>query len=292
MPGTPEVATPGSAPVCCRSMPISHTGTIGQALATLVVAGTVLVGVGGTATVAEAKKQPKLSGSITVAEAASDTEAFADMKVKFEKQNPGTTINLNPAASSALVTQILGGAPADVFASADLANMDKLVTAGKVKASPQIYARNQIEIAVKPGNPKGVKSVTDLPNVGIVSLCGATVPCGVYAANVLQHASVTIPESSITRGADAKTTIAAVAQGDAQAAMVYVTDVLAAGKTVTGVEIPEDQNTIAIYPIAPIAGTSNPRLANAWISYVLSPAGQKILAKHGFLPPNPLAPSS
>jgi len=270
---------------------ISHTGTIQRLAATIAVAGAVLVGVGGAATVAEAKK-PKLSGSITVAEAASDTEAFADMKVKFEKRNPGTTINLNPAASSALVTQILGGAPADVFASADLANMDKLVTAGKVKASPQIYARNKIEIAVKPGNPKGVKSVSDLPNVGIVSLCGATVPCGVYAANVLQHANVTIPESSTTRGADAKTTIAAVAQGDAQAAMVYVTDVLAAGNAVTGVEIPEDQNTIAIYPIAPIAGTSNPKLANAWISYVLSPAGQKILAKHGFLPPDTLAPSS
>jgi molybdate transport system substrate-binding protein len=254
-----------------------------------VVAGTVLAGVGGTATVAEAKKE-KLSGSITVAEAASLTEAFAEMKTKFEKQNPGTTVNLNPASSSALVTQIQGGAPADVFASADLANMDKLVTSGKVKASPQTFARNRMEIAVKPGNPKGVKSVTDLPNVGVVSLCGATVPCGVYAANILQRANVTIPESSVTRGADAKTTIAAVAQGDAQAAMVYVTDVKAAGTTVAGVKIPEDQNTIAVYPVAPIAGTTNGKLANAFISYVLSPAGQKILAKYGFLPPNPLAP--
>ena len=86
-----------------------------------------------------------------------------------------------------------------------------------------------------------------------------------------------------------KTTLAAVSQGDAQAAMVYVTDVKAAGSTVAGVEIPEAQNTIAVYPIAPIAGTSNGKLANAFISYVLSPAGQKILAKYGFLPPNPLA---
>jgi molybdate transport system substrate-binding protein len=254
-----------------------------------VIAGTVLVGVGETSTVAAAKKQ-KLSGSITVAEAASLTEAFAEMKTKFEKQNPGTTVNLNPASSSALVTQIQGGAPADVFASADLANMDKLVTSGKVTASPQTFARNQMEIAVKPGNPKGVKSVKDLPNVGIVSLCGATVPCGVYAANILQRAGVTIPEGSITRGADAKATVGAVAQGDAQAAVVYLTDVKAAGTTVAGVEIPEAQNTIAVYPIAPIAGTSNGKLANAFIAHVLSPAGQKILAKYGFLPPNPLAP--
>jgi molybdate transport system substrate-binding protein len=254
-----------------------------------VIAGTVLVGVGGT-TVASAQKKPKLAGSITVAEAASLTEAFAELKTKFERKHPGTTVNLNPASSSALVTQIQGGAPADVFASADLASMDKLVVSGNVKASPRTFARNQMEIAVKPGNPKRVKSVSDLPNVGIVSLCGAQVPCGIYAANILQRAKVTIPESSITRGTDAKTTIAAVAQGDAHAALVYATDVKAARSTVTGVEIPEDQNTIAVYPIAPIAGTSNAKLANAFISYVLSPAGQKVLAAHGFRPPDPLAP--
>ena len=254
------------------------------------IAGTVLVGVGvgGTASVAGAKQQ-KLSGSITVAEAASLTDAFAEIATKFQKQHKGTTITLNPAASSALVTQIQGGAPADVFASADLTNMDKLVTSGNVKAAPQTFARNQMEIVTKPGNPKGVKSVADLPNVGVVSLCGATVPCGVYAANILNKAKVTIPESSITRGADVKTTLAAVTQGDAQAGIVYVTDAKAAGSTATGVEIPEAQNVIAVYPIAPVAGTSNPKLANAFISYVLSPAGQKILAKYGFLPPSPLA---
>src|SRR5262249_15824607 len=115
--------------------------------------------------------------------------------------------------------------------------------------------------------------------------------CGAYAANILQRAKVTIPESSTTRGADVKTTLGAVAQGDAQAGIVYVTDAKAAGNTVTGVEIPEAQNTVAVYPIAPIAGTSNGKLANAFISYVLSPAGQKVLAKYGFLPPNPLAAS-
>ena len=251
----------------------------------------MLAGVGGTANVAEAKPQ-KLSGSITVAEAASLTDAFAEIATKFQKQHQGTTITLNPAASSALVTQIQGGAPADVFASADLTNMDKLVTSGNVKAAPQTFARNQMEIVTKPGNPKGVKSVTDLANVGVVALCGATVPCGVYAANILNRAKVTIPESSITRGADVKTTLAAVTQGDAQAGIVYVTDAKAAGSTATGVAIPGDQNIIAVYPIAPIADTSNPKLANAFISYVLSPPGQKILAKYGFLPPDTLAPAS
>jgi molybdate transport system substrate-binding protein len=214
---------------------------------------------------------------------------FAAIAEKFQQQNKGTTITLNPAASPTLVAQIQAGAPADVFAPADLSNMDKLVTSGNVTASPQTFARNEMEIAVKPGNPHGVKSVRDLPNVGIVSLCGAQIPCGVYAANILNKAKVTIPESSITRGADVKTTLAAVTQGDAQAGIVYVTDVKAAGSAVTGVEIPEAENTIAVYPIAPIAGTSNPKLANAFISYVLSPAGQKVLARYGFLPPNTLA---
>src|SRR6476646_4466170 len=182
-------------------MQISHTGTIRRLVAALVVAGTVLVGVGGTATVAEAKKQ-KLSGSITVAEASSLTDAFAEIAAKFQKQNKGTTITLNPAASSALAAQIQSGAPADVYAPADLSNMDKVVTSGHVTASPQTIARNEMELAVQPGNP----------NVGVVSLCGATVPCGVYAANVLNKAKVTIPESSITRGVDVKTTLAAVTQ--------------------------------------------------------------------------------
>jgi molybdate transport system substrate-binding protein len=255
----------------------------------LVIAGTVLVGVGGSTDVASAQKKPKLSGSITVAEAASLTDAFAEIAAKFQKQNKGTRIILNPASSAALVAQIQGGAPADVFASADLTNMDELVTQGFVRASPQTFARNQMAIVVKPGNPENVETVRDLANVGVIALCAAQVPCGVYAANILQRAGVSVPESSITRGADVKTTLAAVAQGDADAGMVYVTDAQAAGRTVTGVEIPEAQNTIAVYPIAPIAGTRNAKLANAFIAYVLSPAGQRILAEYGFLPPNPLA---
>src|SRR5262249_19868757 len=153
-------------------------------------------------------------------------------------------------------------------------NMDKVVAVGKVTASPTVFARNQLEIAVKPGNPKGVKTLADLKNVGTIALCGATVPCGTYAANVLSRAGVTIPESSITRGVDAKATISAVAQGDANAALVYVTDVKAAGSSVQAVAIPDDQNTVAVYPIAPVAGNANPPVAKAFVAYVASPPGQ------------------
>src|SRR5882762_8928546 len=149
----------------------------------LVVALPLLVGSSASASVHAAKA--KLSGSITVSAAASLTEGFTKLGADFQKQNKGTTVTFNFGSSSTLVTQIQGGAPADLFASADLTNMDKLVTTGKVAVSPTIFARNQLEIAVKPGNPKAVKTLADLKNVGTIALCGATVPCGVYAANVL-----------------------------------------------------------------------------------------------------------
>jgi molybdate transport system substrate-binding protein len=253
----------------------------------LVVSTAVLVGGSASASVQQraATAKPKLGGAITVSAAASLTEAFNQLGADFQKANKGTTVTFNFGSSSALVTQIQGGAPADVFASADLENMDKLVTTGKVTASPTVFARNQLEIAVKPGNPKAVKTLADLKNVGTIALCGATVPCGIYAANVLSRANVSIPESSITRGADAKATLAAVSQSDANAAIVYVTDVKAAGSAVTGVEIPDEQNTVAVYPIAPIVGTANAKLAKAFIDYAASAKGQKVLAKYGFVAP-------
>jgi molybdate transport system substrate-binding protein len=249
----------------------------------LTVALPLLIGANASASI-EAKAT-KLSGTITVSAASSLTDAYAKLGADFQKKNKGTTVTLNFGSSSTLVTQILGGAPADVFASADLTNMDKLVTAGKVTASPTIFARNQLEIAVKPGNPKSIKTLADLANAGTIALCGATVPCGVYAANVLSRANVTIPASSITRGADAKATLTAVSPGDANAALVYVTDVLAAGTAVQGVVIPDAQNTVAVYPAAPLASSSNAALAKAFVAYVASPPGQRTLAKYGFLAP-------
>ena len=232
-----------------------------------------------------ARSSAKTSGSITVSAAASLTEAFTKLGSGFQRKNPKATVTFNFGSSSALVTQIQGGAPADVYASADLTNMDKLVSGGQVTTTPTPFARNQMQIAVKPGNPKNIKSVADLANVGTIALCGAAVPCGVYATSVLRRAGTMIPESSITRGADAKATLGAVSQGDANAAIVYVTDVKSAGATVSAVAVPDDQNVVAVYPIAPITTSSNPKLTRAFIAYVVSPAGQKTLAQYGFLAP-------
>jgi molybdate transport system substrate-binding protein len=250
-------------------------------LAPLVVAVPLVLSAPGPAGAAT----PKLSGSITVSAASSLTTAFNAIAANFEKKYKGTSVTFNYGSSATLVTQIQGGAPADVFASADLTNMDKLVSTGYVTAVPTIFARNSIEIAVKPGNPHAITSVAALPTAGTIAMCATTAPCGIYAANVLTKAKVTIPPSSITRQPDAASTIGQVTNGDAVAALVYVSDVVAAGNAVTGVVIPPSQNVTAFYPIAPLAASTNPKLAKAFSAYVASSAGQKVLVKYGFLPP-------
>jgi molybdate transport system substrate-binding protein len=260
-----------------------HTRLIGA----LALAIALLVGLVAAPASAAKTKTPKLSGTITVSAAASLTEAFTNMGADFEKANKGTTVRFNFAASSALAAQIQGGAPADVFASADGSNMQKVVTSGQVTAAPVDFTANLLTIVVKKGNPKGVKTLADLPGVGIVSLCAAAVPCGKYAAQMFSQDGITIPPDKVTLGQDVKATLAAVSPGDADAGIVYVTDAKAAGSTVTQVKIPASLNVQAVYPIAPVAATQNVALAQAWIDYVLSPTGQKTLASFGFLPVPP-----
>ncbi len=233
---------------------------------------------------ASGAKAAKLFGSVTVSAAASLTEAFTKMGEQFEKQHEGTTVTLNFAASSALAAQITAGAPADAFASADGSNMQKVVASGDVTATPVDFAANLLTIVVKKGNPEGVRSLADLADLGVISLCAPSVPCGKYANQMLTHDGIDIPSSKITLGQDVKTTLAAVSTGDADAALVYVTDAKSARGTVTQVKIPASLNALAIYSIAPVAASENAALAKAWVDYVLSPKGQQTLSKFGFLP--------
>ncbi len=226
-----------------------------------------------------------LKGELTVSEAASLTRAFADIGEGFEQAHPGTSVKFNPDSSSTLVAQIEQGAPADVFASADEKNMVRLVEGDKVAGSPRLFARNRLVIITKPGNPKHIKSLIDLASAGTVSLCSTDAPCGRYAARVLSGANVTIAERSITRGTNANATTQAVSQGDAVAAIVYVTDAKAAGKAVDTVTIPDAQNAIASYPIAALRGAGDAALAKAFVAYVTSTEGQAVLEEYGFLPP-------
>jgi molybdate transport system substrate-binding protein len=226
----------------------------------------------------------KVSGSVTVSAAASLTDAFRRLAADFEHANPGARVTFNFGSSSTLATQIQQGAPADVFASADTRNVRALAAAGLTAGPGQVFARNELAIVTEPGNPRQVKDLQDLATVGVVSLCGATAPCGGYADQALAAAGVTIPPDRITRGVDARATLAAVATGDAKAGIVYASDAKSAGSAVTGVAVPARRNVIATYPMVILRSASADPVARAWVGFVLSSAGQATLASFGFLP--------
>ena len=227
----------------------------------------------------------KLKGDLTISSAASLTDAFTALVQQFRKDNRGMKVHLNFGSSSTLVSQIQSGAPSDLMASADLSSLQKLKSSGNVVVTPKVFARNTMAIAVKPGNPKSVRSVAELALLPFVALCGKTVPCGVYASSVLTRAGVSLVESKVTRGIDAKATLSAVVNGDADAAIVYKTDVLAAKKSVYSIDIPSAQNVTAMYGIAPIRGSKNLTNAKAFIDFVLSAQGLQILRSFGFQRP-------
>lgn len=199
--------------------------------------------------------------------------------------NPGVDVTLNFGSSGALSTQILNGAPADVAAFADTAPMNALADADLLAAPPKVFARNRLVIVTEPGNPNGIDSLADLATAGTVSLCVDTAPCGKFADRILADAGVTIPTSNITRGTDVRSTLTAVTEGDAVAAIVYVSDATTAADRVDTVAIPEAHDVTADYPIATLGATSSPALARAFEAYVLSERGRSVLEDAGFLAP-------
>lgn len=226
---------------------------------------------------------PVVTSDLTVSAAASLTAPFGTIGDELTSASGGAgEVTFSFDSSSTLATQIIDGAPADVFAAADEASMARLVDAGMVRGEPRVFARNELAIVVKAGNPTGIASLADLASADVVALCGEDVPCGRYAAEVLDQAGVAIPTDRITRGQNAKATLAAVAAGDADAGIVYATDIV--GADVEAVAIPAEVNVIADYPIAVVADAADPTSAEAFVAFVLGPGGQAILADAGFLP--------
>jgi molybdate transport system substrate-binding protein len=240
---------------------------------------------GAATTTTAAAAGSDLSGSITVSAAASLTESFTTIQQDFTAEHPDADVVLNFGSSGALSTQIVEGAPAAVAAFADTAPMTALADADLLDGEPEVFARNQLVIVTTPGNPEGIESLIDLSDVGVVSLCVDTAPCGRFADQILAGADVSIPVGNVTRGTDVRSTLTAVSEGDAVAAIVYVTDAAAAGDAVDTVEIPAEQNVVADYPIAVVAGSEDTELARAFMTYVLSDEGQAVLADAGFLSP-------
>src|SRR5262245_61999054 len=222
------------------------------------------------------------TGTITVFAAASLTDAFGEMASTFEDANPGTTVELNFGASSALREQILAGAPADVFASANTSNMDQLVSADAVEGEPELFAQNQLEIAVPAGNPGDVEGLDAFGNADLnIGLCAEEVPCGQFGREALANAGVTPAQD--TDEPDVRSLLTKVEAGDLDAGLVYHTDVLSAGDEVEGVEVPDEFNVIAEYPLAALSASGNAELASAFVEFVLSDEGQSILESYGFM---------
>ncbi|HEY0397611.1 MAG TPA: molybdate ABC transporter substrate-binding protein [Acidimicrobiia bacterium] len=221
-----------------------------------------------------------LAGNLTVLAAASLTDSFNDIGKAFEAANPPVHVKFSYDVSPALATQINSGATADVFASADDANMLKVTAAGNAPR-PQTFVRNVLEIVVRKGNPTGIQKLIDFNRANVVYvLCAVGAPCGTYGKQVLDRVGVTRAAASYEPNTER--VVSKVTSGQADAGIVYVTDVKAAAAD--GVALPEDQNVVATYTIAILKQSPHPDLARAFVDYVLSPPGQATLAKYGFLP--------
>jgi molybdate transport system substrate-binding protein len=224
---------------------------------------------------------PGSSDELKVFAAASLTAAFTELGQRYTSANGGTKVTFNFAGSQALATQIQQSAPADVFASADTTNMDKVKD---LVGTPQSFASNLLAIVVEKGNPKGVEGLDDLGNSDLkVVLAAEDVPAGRYAKQVLDKAGVSV--TPVSQEDNVKAVVTKVSLGEADAGIVYVTDVAAGGDKVEGVDIPETENVLATYPIATVKAGKAQDKAQAFVDLVRSDQGQRVLEQFGFLPP-------
>jgi molybdate transport system substrate-binding protein len=225
-----------------------------------------------------------VAGEVTVFAAASLTDAFTEIGDAFTAANPDVEVAFNFAGSSALAAQILEGAPADVFASADLANMATLTDADATRTAPVVFTTNLAQIIVEAGNPQGITGVADLadPELLVIS-CAPEVPCGRYAQQILDNAGVTVEFRSFEE--NVRAVVSKVTLGEADAGIVYVTDVINAGDAAEGVEVPAEVNVVAEYPAAVTAEAPNPAAAQAFVDFLLSDEGRSILESYGFVSP-------
>jgi molybdate transport system substrate-binding protein len=221
---------------------------------------------------------------VTVFAAASLTAAFTDLGDAFMAADPDVEVVFNFAGSSSLATQIGEGAPADVFASADAANMTTLIEADGTASDPVVFATNVAQIIVQPGNPSNITGVADLarPDLVVVS-CAPEVPCGRYAQQIVDRAGVDVTPDSFEE--NVKAVVTKITLGEADAGIVYATDVAAAGDQAQGVVIPDDVNVVAQYPIAVTSEAPNPEGARAFVHFVLSAEGRRVLQSYGFTAP-------
>jgi molybdate transport system substrate-binding protein len=229
-----------------------------------------------------ASATPSLSGSITVDAAASLNQVFPQLSAEFQKEHPGTTVTFNFGGSSALAAAIVSGAPVDVFAAASAKTMQTVTDADLGSGTPVTVAQNKLEIAVPPGNPGKVTGLADFADAAkTIVVCDKAVPCGAAATQVFGLAKITAKPDSYEP--DVTSVLTKVEGNDADAGLVYVTDVKAAGTKVEGIPFAEADQAITAYPIVAIKGSKDAALAFAWVAFVQ--AHESELQAAGFLAP-------
>lgn len=229
-----------------------------------------------------------LSGDVSVFAAASLQPAFEQITELFAEQHPDVTVNLSFDGSSVLATQILSGAPADVFASADENNMAKITDESMNEGEPTAFATSTLAIAVTPGNPFDIASLADLVEPGpdgqppVTVICAAEVPCGNASRTLLERDGVELTPASEEQNVTAVLT--KVREGEVDAGLVYYSDILRAGDEVEGIEIENAGDAAGLYLVVPVKGNANPEVAAAFAEFTASPEAQQLLAELGFGP--------
>ncbi|HEU5356675.1 MAG TPA: molybdate ABC transporter substrate-binding protein [Actinocrinis sp.] len=225
-----------------------------------------------------------LTGTVTVFAAASLTGTFTQLGKDFQAAHPGVTVKFNFGGSDTLAASIVSGAPADVFAAASTTTMGTVTKAGDASGTPTVFVKNQLEIAVPPGDPKGIKTLSDLTKSGVkVALCATTVPCG--AAAVKAEAAGNVKINPVTLETDVKSALTKVELGEVDAALVYQTDVKAAGGKVQGVDFAEAAKAVNTYPIVVLKEAPDATAAQAFVGFVLSSHSRDVLSAAGFQSP-------
>lgn len=249
-----------------------------KTIAAVVAAATLLLaGCGG----AEPAAPSAARRTLNVSAAASLTKVFGGLEKQFEAANPGVDVVLNLGASSTLAEQIVSGAAADVFAAASPATMKTVVDAGLAGPEQPTFTTNKLQIAVATGNPKGVTGFADLNKAGVITVvCAPQVPCGAATEKVEKATGITLTPAS--EEPDVKSVLSKVTSGNADAGVVYVTDVKDADNMIDGVSFPEADKAINDYPITALKNSGQPELAAEFVELVGGPDGQKALETAGF----------
>jgi molybdate transport system substrate-binding protein len=256
-------------------------GVLGFLLSTMLLAGLVSCG---SKSPSSSLQGSQASGSIVVFAAASLKPVFTQISRQFNTDNPGSGIDFDFGGSAELATQLTQGATADVFASADTAQMDTVTKAGLLAGNPTNFASNTLVIVTAPGNPKNVGSFADLAEPGLsVVICQEPVPCGSATQRIEDSTGVRL--NPVSEELSVTDVLNKVTTGQADAGLVYVTDAHSAGNKVATVNFPEAAGAVNVYPIGVLKKAPKPTLAQKFVALVTSDAGQKILAQSGFAKP-------